>query len=83
MSKKEKLVARLLSTPKDFSFGEAETLFSLLGFVYDNKGKTSGSRARFKKGNMAYLLHKPHPDKTFKPYAVKQMIEFLKVNKLI
>ncbi len=32
MSKREKLIARLLSNPKDFSFEEAEALLNLLSF---------------------------------------------------
>ena len=83
MSKKEKLIARLLACPKDFTFEEASALFSALGFIIDNKGKTSGARAKFIKGSLAYLLHKPHPANSFKSYAVKQMIDFLKDNKLI
>ncbi len=83
MSKKEKLIARLLTCPKDFTFEEAAALFGALGFATDNKGKTSGSRAKFVKGSLAYLLHKPHPANSFKSYAIKQMIDFLKDNKLI
>lgn len=32
MSKKEKLVARLLTRPKDFNYDEARTLLCALGF---------------------------------------------------
>lgn len=41
MSKKEKLVQRLLMLPKDFTFAELESLLIQLGFEIDNKGKTS------------------------------------------
>ena len=47
MGKKEKLIAKLLSEPKDFTFEEAETLLGYLSYVRNNKGKTSGSRVMF------------------------------------
>ena len=40
MGTKEKLVDRLKSQPKDFTFGEAERLLTLFGYVKTNKGKT-------------------------------------------
>lgn len=46
MGKKEKLIARLRSVPKDFTFEEGRTLLGLLDFEMSNKGKTSGSRVR-------------------------------------
>jgi len=44
MSKKEKLMARLLSKPKDFTFEELIVLLGCLGYTEVNIGKTSGSR---------------------------------------
>ena len=44
MSKKEKLINRLKTKPKDFTYNEAKTLLESVGFVESNKGKTSGSR---------------------------------------
>ena len=71
MSKKEKLVQRLLMLPKDFTFAELESLFIQLGFEIDNKGRTSGSRIRFynKEKQMQYLAHKPHPASIIKEKA--------------
>ena len=43
MGKKDKLIKRLKSRPKDFTFDEAETLLKYFDFAYSNKGKTSGS----------------------------------------
>ncbi len=40
MGKKEKLIEKLKSNPKDFTFEEMETLLTALGFVRFNKGKT-------------------------------------------
>jgi len=76
MSKKEKLLKRLLSYPKDFTFDEAETLLSYYGFVLSNKGKTSGSRVKFvsNKTGLPLLLHKPHPSNILKPYQLEDII---------
>lgn len=83
MSKKEKLIARLLSRPKDFSYDEARTLLCSLGFEERSKGRTSGSRIEFSKGKDTILLHKPHPSGVLKPYQVKQIIDTLKTLKLV
>ena len=40
MGKKEKLIAKLKSNPKDFTFDEMQSLLESLGFVMFNKGKT-------------------------------------------
>ena len=80
MGKKEKLIERLKRLPKDFTYSEAVTLLSVLGFVEDNKGNTSGSRVQFRKDGIAQalMLHKPHPQKELKPYVIKQLLEYLK-----
>lgn len=84
MGKKEKLIARLKSRPKDFSFDEAETLLNYLDYLRDNKGKTSGSRVIFtNEEHGSVLLHKPHPNKELKEYQVKQLIEQLEQEGLI
>lgn len=83
MSKKEKLVARLLSHPTDFTYDEARTLLCALGFAENNRGRTSGSRVCFFKGNDTILLHKPHPSGILKHYQIKQLIETLQTLKLI
>ena len=78
MSKKEKLIARLLSRPKDFHYDEAKALLLYFDFVENNKGRTSESRVEFVRGNDSLLLHKPHPSGELKAYQVKQLIETLK-----
>ncbi len=83
MSKKEKLIARLLSRPKDFHYDEAKVLLQYFDFIESNKGKTSGSRVEFVRGNDTILLHKPHPSGELKSYQVKQLIDILKELKLI
>ncbi len=79
MGKKEKLIKRLKSRPKDFTFDEAETLLNYFAYYKSNKGKTSGSRVMFINDDRpgGILLHKPHPNNLLKDYQVKQLIEFL------
>lgn len=75
MGTKEKLVERLKRMPKDFTFDEAERLLILFGYARSNKGKTSGSRVLFYKSEkLPVFLHKPHPQKELKEYAIKQLI---------
>ena len=84
MGQKEKLIQKLKSKPKDFTFDEAETLLHYFGYIQSNKGKTSGSRVIFTNddhGNI--LLHKPHPQKELKNYQIKQLTELLEQEGLI
>ncbi len=83
MGKKEKLIARLKSNPKDFTFEEMQTLLIYLGFEMSNKGKTSGSRVKFIKDNIPIILHKPHPRKELLEYQVKQILDVLEQEGLI
>lgn len=85
MGKKEKLIARLKSRPKDFTFEEAETLLGYLSYRKSNKGKTSGSRVIFinDETKSQILLHKPHPRKELLSYQVQQLIDELEQEGLI
>lgn len=84
MGKKEKLLKRLKSRPRDFTFEEAETLLNYLNYVRSDKGRTSGSRVIFTSQNHApILLHKPHPRKELLEYQVKQLIEVLRQEGLL
>ncbi len=85
MGQKDKLIQRLKTIPKDFTFEEAEKLLGYLTFERSNKGKTSGSRIMFssKKYKTKILLHKPHPQKELKEYQVKQLIEQLEQEGLL
>ncbi len=79
MSTKEKLLARFMSLPSDFTFEELDRLLRGLGYEKDNKGKTSGSRVVYKdKNNSPIMLHKPHPGNIIKGYAMKQIYDELK-----
>lgn len=79
MSKKEKLINRLKTKPKDFTYNEAKTLLESVGFVESNKGKTSGSRVVFieSKSGLKFELHKPHPGNILKSYVIIGLIKIL------
>ena len=80
MSKKEKLISRLLSKPKDFTFNELSSLLKGFGYIQDNKGKTSGARVAFinQATKNIIRLDKPHPDNNLKLYLVNYIITKLK-----
>ncbi|MBQ6752222.1 MAG: type II toxin-antitoxin system HicA family toxin [Clostridia bacterium] len=77
MSQKEKLIKRVRSNPKDFTFRELEVLMRELGFQRTDSGKTSGSAVKFSNGEKALFLHRPHPRNVLKPYQVKDLINLL------
>lgn len=84
MGQKEKLISRLKSNPKDFTFDEAVTLLNYLEYRKLDKGKTSGSRVLFKsEGKPPIMLHKPHPRKELRIYQVKQLKDILEQEDLI
>ena len=84
MGQKEKLIQRLRSKPKDFTFEDAETLLKYLKYTRSNKGKTSGSRVMFMSNEHgSILLHKPHPQKELKTYQIKQLLEILEQEGLL
>lgn len=84
MSQKEKLIERLKSRPKDFTFDEAEKVLRWFGFNMRSSGKTSGSRVTFINDKLEVIkLHKPHPQNELKTYALDQLIEFLEEKGLI
>ena len=84
MGQKEKLIARLLSQPKDFTFSDMETLLGYFEYKRNDKGRTSGSRVMFINDKYASIMfHKPHQRKELLDYQVKQVIEVLKQEGLI
>lgn len=84
MGQKEKLIARLKSKPKDFTFEEVETLLQYFSYQRSNKGKTSGSRVIFISDKHPPIqMHKPHPRKELLSYQIKQLIEILEQEGLL
>jgi len=85
MNKKEKLVKRFRTLPKDFTFEEAVTLFQIYGFSLENKGSTSGSRIKFynKQDENAFIMHKPHPSNIIKGYMMRDILNYLLHNNYI
>ena len=85
MGQKEKLIKKLKSNQKSFTFDEAETLLGYLSYHRYNKGKTSGSRVVFvsEEHQSKILLHKPHPRKELLEYQIKQLREHLEQEGLI
>ena len=83
MGRIDKLIERLRGNPKDFAFDEMRSVLESLGFKMSDKGKTSGSRAKFLKGNVPIILHKPHPRKELLEYQIKQIIQILEKEDLL
>ena len=77
MGKKEKLIARLKTRPKNFEFTEAKTLLSKCGYTQTKVGKTGGSKVKFIKGDKIFRMHKPHPRKELLAYQVDELIDEL------
>ena len=76
MTKKDKLLDRFLSMPKDFSYQELKTLLNSLGYEESNLGKTSGSRVLFLNviKQSKIRIHKPHPGNILKKYQIVEVI---------
>ncbi len=80
MSRKEKLIKRLCSRPKD----ELQRLLESQGYSLTKQGKTGGSRRRFVHLTAAPItLHKPHPSNVIKMYIIDDVIHLLKQEDLI
>ena len=76
MGKYDKLLAKLNSRPKDFTFQEVATLLAGFGYVLTQSG--SGSRVRFEHERCAPIfMHKPHPSPGLKPYQIDQVLDVL------
>lgn len=80
MSKKDKLIEKLLNKPSDFRYDEAKILLKKFGYKEDNRRGTSGSRVAFVHSETGHILrfHKPHPENILKRYQIEQLIEELK-----
>lgn len=76
MGKANKLLERLKSEPKDFTWDEAIRVMKSCGFELHSG---SGSRRRFynEEKNLVVAIHEPHPQKILKTYQVKKLISAL------
>jgi hypothetical protein len=83
MSKKDKLVDRLLTKPKDFTFDEMVSLLSCFGYHLKQGGTGSGVKFTRDKSNEVINFHKPHPNGTLKKYVLEQVIEKLRKDGLV
>jgi hypothetical protein len=84
MTRREKILRRFLSKPKDFSWGELVTLLRGYGYEQLGGGKTGGSRARFLHESLPpIILHRPHPSPVLKRYQLDQVEEVLKEEGLL
>jgi hypothetical protein len=82
MGKHDKLLAKLKSRPKDFSFEEIATLLMGFGYVLNQGG--GGSRVKFEHERFAPIfMYKPHPSPLLKPYQIDQVLDVLKQEGLL
>ena len=77
MSKREKLIKLFCDLPSDFTFDELVRLFAIFGFELGNKGRTSGSRVEFVKGEETFKMHRPHPGNIIKLKVLIEIYRFL------
>jgi len=84
VTRRDKLVARLRSRPRDFTWDELVRLLNALGYRESTAGRTGGSRRRFVHPTAPTLaFHKPHPGNVVKMYVVDAVIETLTAEGLI
>lgn len=85
MSKRQKLLKRLLERPSDFTYDEARVLLGRLGYTEESRGRTSGSRVAFVHSPSKHIirLHKPHPGNTLRRYQIDALIEALRDREVI
>lgn len=78
MAQIEKLIKRLLSLPKDFTWDEMIKVLGYFEYEEVKAGKTGGSRRKFAdKEKHVINLHKPHPGNILKQYQIKQILDSL------
>jgi predicted RNA binding protein YcfA (HicA-like mRNA interferase family) len=75
MSKLDKLISRLLSCPKDFTYSELKALLQSFGY---SEVQGAGSRVCFSNEQHKIKLHKPHPGSIMKRYQLDLIIDELK-----
>lgn len=83
MSRKDKLLNKLMKKPKDFTFHEMESLLSYFGYQLKQSGTGSGVKFIKDGSNEVINFHKPHPDGILKRYVLEQVIEKLRKDGLL
>ena len=84
MARRDKLLLRFLSKPKDFTWQELVSLLEGFGYRKVGGGKSGGSRVRFVHADHPPIsLHRPHPRPVLKRYQVEQIEEVLRGEGLI
>lgn len=78
MSRKDKLINRLLEKPTDFTFDEMKSLLSYFGYEMKQGGTGSGVKFIKKGSNEVINFHKPHPNGILKRYILEQIVEKLR-----
>lgn len=80
MSKNDKVVAKFLSNPKDFTWEELVKLLNIYGYEEEKTGKTGGSRTSFfNKEGKKIKTHKPHKPNIVKSYVIREIKEKLNI----
>lgn len=74
MSKQGKLLESFKAAKKDYKWQELVAVLTSFGF---EQVEAEGSRVDFVKDEIVIKLHKPHPQKEVKAYALKQIKEAL------
>ncbi len=82
MSKKQKLIIKFLNANHAYTWSDLVALLCALGF---EPIEGNGSRVKFDNGNPEQVinLHKSHPQKEIKVYAIRQVREKLQSYGLI
>lgn len=80
MGKTEKLLSRFRAARGPFKWDELVAVLRSLGF---EQIEGAGSRVCFVRGSLDIHLHKPHPQKEVKAYAVKQVQAVLRSEGLL
>lgn len=82
MSKKEKLLKKLLDEQSSMTWQELSSLLTSLGY---KKLEGDGSRVKFDNGKPTDLIimHKPHPQKEVKKYVLKQIVQLVTERRVI
>lgn len=80
MSKLDKLKDKLRHAQHNYIWHDLMTLLTTIGF---EKLEGDGSRVIFIKDEIRLQLHKPHPQKELKYYAVKQVRTTLQKENLL